>query len=530
MITYDQLLATGCEDSKGRISSNWIKRLDDNYINRIVETTSFLPDDTKISLRVLAIKQNIHSHPLCYCGAPVMFHPTKASTMLFARCCSAQCARKDPQRSVNAKNTNRVRYGADTHQQSPIGREKRQATNLEKYGHVSPAGNALVRQKIQATNLGKYGHSNVFGSEYGKLAIQATNRSKYGHTSYNTSLLSQDTIRKLDDPDWLLTQNHTNKYTLQQIADMLYCSAACVHQHFVKHGISVQRHQQSMFERELCDWLMGNDVVVSSDVSIDGKRYDICLPDYNILIECNGIYWHGEHTAGRGRGYHIGKTQAAKQSGYKLIHIFEHDWVLKRDIILSMLRHRLGISTRKIYARSTSIQRVESTTAREFLDANHLQGGVAASTYSYGLYMGAELVSLLTLSTSRFGDSCLEIIRFCNKVNCSVVGGFSRLLKFAEDTIKFDTVVTYADRCWGDGDVYERNGFTYQHDTPPSYMYFKTNDCLTLENRMKFQKHKLSKILSVFDPNISEWANMKANGYDRIWNCGNTKWIWKKPA
>ena len=45
---------------------------------------------------------------------------------------------------------------------------------------------------------------------------------------------------------------------------------------------------------------------------------------------------------------------------------------------------------------------------------------------------------------------------------------------------------------------------------------------------MAFQKHKLKNLLSVFDSNLTEWENMKNNGFDRIWDCGNGKWVWKK--
>ena len=44
-----------------------------------------------------------------------------------------------------------------------------------------------------------------------------------------------------------------------------------------------------------------------------------------------------------------------------------------------------------------------------------------------------------------------------------------------------------------------------------------------LYNRMNFQKHKLKKLLSTYDPLLSEWENMKLNGYDRIWDCGSLK-------
>ena len=38
--------------------------------------------------------------------------------------------------------------------------------------------------------------------------------------------------------------------------------------------------------------------------------------------------------------------------------------------------------------------------------------------------------------------------------------------------------------------------------------------------KLKFQKHKLSKIFENFDPLKTEKENMISNGYSRIWDCG----------
>ena len=52
-------------------------------------------------------------------------------------------------------------------------------------------------------------------------------------------------------------------------------------------------------------------------------------------------------------------------------------------------------------------------------------------------------------------------------------------------------------------------------------------DFSTLFNRQMFQKSKLKKKLQKFDEALSEWENMKANGFDRSWDCGHLKFIWK---
>jgi hypothetical protein len=46
-------------------------------------------------------------------------------------------------------------------------------------------------------------------------------------------------------------------------------------------------------------------------------------------------------------------------------------------------------------------------------------------------------------------------------------------------------------------------------------------------NFINYQKHKLDKILSNFDPKLTEWENMQNAGYDRVWDCGNYVFSWR---
>jgi hypothetical protein len=46
----------------------------------------------------------------------------------------------------------------------------------------------------------------------------------------------------------------------------------------------------------------------------------------------------------------------------------------------------------------------------------------------------------------------------------------------------------------------------------------------TREHRYKYRKSELKKLLSVYDITKTEWENMQANGYDRIWDCGSLRY------
>jgi hypothetical protein len=73
-------------------------------------------------------------------------------------------------------------------------------------------------------------------------------------------------------------------------------------------------------------------------------------------------------------------------------------------------------------------------------------------------------------------------------------------------------------------DPTKKLGFDFITNTSPSYIYWKQHKILS---RMTCQKHKLNKLLDIFDENLTEYENMMGNGYKRIWDCGNIKYVWK---
>ena len=111
-----------------------------------------------------------------------------------------------------------------------------------------------------------------------------------------------------------------------------------------------------------------------------------------------------------------------------------------------------------------------------------------------------------------------EMLRFCSKLNTRVVGGAGKLLRHFEKNLCPKSLVTYADRRWSQGRLYNALGFDFVENSPPGYFYVK--GCRRY-SRVKFQKHKLNDQLESFDPSKTEVQNMKDNGYFRVFDCGN---------
>ena len=61
-----------------------------------------------------------------------------------------------------------------------------------------------------------------------------------------------------------------------------------------------------------------------------------------------------------------------EKQGIQLIHVFENEWNLDKDIVKSRLRNLLGIYDKTIFARKCQIREVSNKDSVEFLDVNHI--------------------------------------------------------------------------------------------------------------------------------------------------------------
>jgi hypothetical protein len=282
-------------------------------------------------------------------------------------------------------------------------------------------------------------------------------------------------------------------------------------------------YSESNGEIEIGNFLIANDINIDKcDRKIlDGKEIDILAN--NLGIEYDGIYWHSElANKKKNINYHLKKTELAKSKGVALIHVFQNEWELKQSIVKSVLLSKLNKHENNYYARKCTIKEIDNKTKDIFLENNHLQGK-DKSSYKLGLFYEEELVSVMTFGKRKITGSVpkLELMRFCNKINTRVIGGASKLLKHFIRTYEPEEIISYADRRYSDGTFYEKLGFTLEHVSSPNYWYFRNNDTLKLFHRSKFMKHKLINILEDYDETKTEWENMVANNYNRIWDCGN---------
>ena len=306
-----------------------------------------------------------------------------------------------------------------------------------------------------------------------------------------------------------------------------------------EHGIFEQTPSNHIDKKQNCPKCVFKDVLPESEIReflislglsvesgnkniLNGKELDILIPSHNVAIEYNGLYWHSEQY--RSNDYHLNKTELCEKKGIQLIHIFEDEWINKKEIVKSRLKNILGVTDKTIYARKCIIKEVSVKEKTKFINDNHIQGSVG-SKINLGLYYNDELVSVMTFGGlrgslgSKSDKNTWELLRFCNKINVSVVGGASRLLKYFLKMYTPKELISYADRRWSMGNMYEKLGFKFIHDSKPNYWYI---DRLNRLHRYNFRKDVL--IREGFDKDKSEHEIMLERGIYRIYDCGNKKY------
>ena len=280
-------------------------------------------------------------------------------------------------------------------------------------------------------------------------------------------------------------------------------------------------------EMEFCDFLneLGVEYRKNCRSIITPNEIDFYLPDYNIGFELNGLYWHSE-VQKPDKNYHLNKTVKCKENGVRLIHIFEDEWLFKQDIVKSRIKNILNKIDEKIYARKCFVLELDKTTVNEFMEKNHIQGK-SIFKYAYGLYYNNELVSVMTFSKLRKNlgrnneDGCYELIRFCNKLNTTVIGGASKLLKYFIKEKTPRQIISYADRRWSEGNLYENIGFNLSHESEPNYFYVIGNK---RHNRFAFRKSILVKKYNC-PQDMTERDFCIQKRWYRIYDCGTKVYI-----
>lgn len=323
---------------------------------------------------------------------------------------------------------------------------KRTLTWIKRYGVDNPSKNSLVAQKIKNTKKSRNYHDLHQRLKTAKILTgywQVIDRVKpYATPKFKPS--EYIGCHRHNQYPWMCVHcgnsflSHVDYGTVPKCPG---CYPAAI----------------SAAETALKDWIGSLGISFThNDRSLLGDlELDIYIPSKSLAIEYNGIYWHSakfKHPT-----YHVDKMLKCNAHGVRLIQIFEDEWETGQDIVKNRLLNCLGLSE-CVGARECQVRELTVTEYQGF-SKQYCSRANPVSEIRLGLENAVSgLVAVMGFCKIAQSDTDYELINFCSKN--TVIGGFGKLFSQFVKTANPTIVIAHADRCWGQGTVYEKLGFT----------------------------------------------------------------------
>ena len=401
------------------------------------------------------------------------------------------------------KSTNIQRYGTQFVSQNKDIQEKIKKTNIRKYGVQHPAQCKEVVGKMKQTCLNRYGvdctlkvpeidkkRQDTWNDRYGGNPFQFeqviekrinTNIQKYGSTNYvNSRIYFNEQFHNIKNRfagkiEPLFTQdeyegiNSKKVYKWKcckcgnQFQQKLYTTDIDENERYLPRCLKCYPYMtgKSKEQKEVVDFIKSfyNGEIIENDRNlIFPYELDVLIPEYKLAVQFDGLYWHID----KDKYYHFNKTEECWKKGYRLIHIFENQWLYKQEIVKSIIKSNLNTYEYKVDAETCNLKEVNKHDTDDFLQNNHIFGKTQFDM-SYGLYYNSKLVSIITCFNG-------VLTRFGNKLGYYVVGGLSRLVNALKCNYN-ENIKVYIDRRYFNGDEFKEIEFRLIEKTDPELFY-----------------------------------------------------------
>lgn len=357
---------------------------------------------------------------------------------------------ESPELMAKARETMIRKYGVDNPRKIYEVDKRRRTTCSILYGSENPMQNTKVSSKAKRTRLKN--NNGVFWTQSMQDKAVATNMKRYGTDNASKSEVIKERIRK-----------------------------SCMDKYGVPYGCMVEGAKPqriSKLNKKFQQYLAENNIESTLEVNIGNKFFDLYIPACKTVVEIDPSYTHNTEGCNHFNhkiplDYHISKTQIAMQNGYRCIHVFDwDDW----DKVIQLVT-----PTKRIYARECQLVKVvDDKVANKFIKENHLQGQARGALLTLGLAYNDELVQCMSFGLSRYNKNyTYELLRLCSKQGVSVIGGASKMFKFATQQLELDSIISYCDASKFTGKVYEAMGMTRSKLTAPSIIWSKEEKHIT---------------------------------------------------
>jgi hypothetical protein len=367
--------------------------------------------------------------------------------------------------------TNNARHGVDYPMQNKSILAKAQATNIQKFGFSAAAKNETVKNKTKRTNIARYGVSHPMKREIVRKKLEATMQEIYGvkNAAQHKDIRNKAFLEKfggaspMADPKVQEQVRNTllerygvdNPAKIPEVQERIKATLArninegkSHHSRVSKINLKLKEELTQKFQRDF-------------KLETPFGKYSADLSNNNLLIDVNPTVSHNSAKSfqcfisnciqpclvhqPREKHYHFYRAIAAQHENKTLIQIYDWD---NHQSIFDMLARHLDQSFTEIHARKIKLLRITSHEANQFLNENHILGGVNGQSSCWGIFSN---VDNQLLAVAAFGATRLEsktqweFLRYSVKKNIIIDGAASRLWRAFVESEDPLSVVSYLD-------------------------------------------------------------------------------------
>ncbi len=301
-----------------------------------------------------------------------------------------------PQFRDKAKQTCIQHWGVEYYLQSDIAKATTKATALAKYGVEHPMKSEEIKAKQRQSILDKYGVTNPMYLEQSKINMQQTNLQKYGVPYF------------------------------------------CMHSKCKQS----QGVQPSKIAIDIANIIQQQcNVMVEYEYSIENKSYDLHILNTNILIEIDPTYTHSVHDVGKfgsiDSQYHLQKSMLAEKYGFRCIHIFSWDNIIK---ICSLFNTNSIIDMGQCSIRSIDICGATNFLMKYSISSDTID--MDNTSKCYGVYHKGYLLQIMVFNICGLS---WRLSHICNLPCIYVSGGYKAMFNKFIEHIHPDNILAYID-------------------------------------------------------------------------------------
>lgn len=419
--------------------------------------------------------------------------------------------------------------GSEQYKELQRRRAENRLKNLGDYGTKVRAGRAkhleedpdfLKKQKakLEKTNQERWGVNNISQLEEIKQKKKETVAKHVSEFENQNNCIQVCKVLREFGQTWYRVKGNLN---IKFIKHGPYSFISKDQIPIIKNYVIDQDHKRgvtSTGEKDVLNYIKSiykGKIIKHNRTIIKPLELDIYVPDKNLAIEFNGLYWHSTSCISSkiDKYYHFNKTENCNLKNIRLIHILEPDWINKNEICKSLISSALGIYNKTINAVDCECRKINFQEYREFMDKNSLKP-IQKPSLILGLYYNNILVQVASWKNMK---KCFEMCDVCSKNFTQIIGGIETLI----NNSKIEEFFIYLNRDFEIIDPYIQIGFVVESYTNPT-AYFYNNKRNQIPMTQAY-KSNLIKLFEDYNKELPPIENLKHYGYFKVFNCGKIK-------